>query len=90
MLLLSYRTQHNIPYIKGKANIKLSLCTSRRNTEIFVMFHTHALRNVMTTHTAWDIHCNIKWFYYAIWPIVICNGILVQHPDDGQEEGEFY
>ena len=27
------------------------------------MFHTQALRNVMTTETAWNIHCNIKWFY---------------------------
>ena len=34
-------------------------------------FYYYALRNVMTKGTAWDIHCNIKWFYYAIWPIVI-------------------
>jgi len=59
------------------------------------MFHTQALRNVMTTETAWDIDCNIKWFYYVIWPIVIlcrysCTAPWWWSQKRPKHEGEFY
>jgi len=74
-----------MPYIKGKANIKLPLCTSWRNTEILVCSIPMHSEMLWQQRQPGIFTVTLSGFILQFGKLLYGNGTLVQHPDDGRK-----